>query len=161
MTRLVPDPSAQIAEAALVYVPKDLSFDVTPLPKGVEGILAFGTLQLQVDIANNRIIYVWGYAPYVSWKPAVLNPPLSKRATLVVVGTQLQPGVARELWAPGSKQGYVDVNTGWVCIGEPDTQGEAIEFALDCIAVLKGGQLLTLWLHPKELPANWKPGSTH
>src|SRR5260370_36844878 len=149
MTKLVVSSSGEITNGTLIYVPGDLAFNVTPLPANAHGTLLFSMLELRVDLTDYHIVYVWGYAPYLSWKPAILSPPSSQRAALVVVDTLLEPGIARELAAPGEKQGYVDINSGWVCIGDSNAQGEAIEFAPDCIAVINGGQLLTLWLHPK------------
>jgi hypothetical protein len=161
MIKLVINPLREITDTTLVYVPGDFSFNVIPLPRNAPGTLLFGTLELHVELTDYCIVYVWGYAPHLGWKPAVLNPPSSKRAALIVTGTEFQPGIGRELAAPGEKQGYVDINTGWVCLGNPSVQGEAIEFAPGCIADIKDGRLLTLWLHPKELPKNWSPGSTH
>lgn len=160
MTRFVIDPSKEITDTTLIYVPGDYAFNVDPFPN-VPGTLLFGMLEIHVDLKDYRVVYVWGYAPYVSWKPAVLTPPPSRRAALVVQDVRLEPGIARRLTAPGEKQGHVDINTGWVCLGDPNAQGEAVEFAPGCIAIIQDGQLLTLWLHPKELPKGWTPASTH
>jgi hypothetical protein len=123
MMRLVPDSSVEIVEATLIYVPKDLAFNVVPIPKRARGALLFNMLELSVDILTSQIVGVWGYEPHLSWKPATLSSPTAKREALVVVGTKLEPGVAQRLTRAGEKQGYVDVDTGWVCIGDPNAQG--------------------------------------
>jgi hypothetical protein len=161
MTRFAVDPSKQITGADLVYVPRDFAFNVVPLPGDASGTLLFGMLELHVNLTDYRVVYVWGYAPYLGWKLTSLNPPPSKRAALVVQDVRLEPGIARRLTAPEEKQGHVDIKTGWVCLGDPNAQGEAVEFASGCIAIVKDEQLLTLWLHPKELPKDWQSGSTH
>ncbi len=160
MTKLIINPSGEITSTTLIYVPGDFAFNVVPFSRNVSGTLLFSMLELHVDLTDYHVMYVWGYAPYLSWKPATLNPPPFKRAALVVSDTLLEPGIARELAEPGEKQGYVDINTGWVCIGDSNAQGEAIEFAPNCVAIINNGQLITLWLHPKELPKNWQPALT-
>ena len=41
---------------------------------------------------------------------------------------------------------------GGFVLGNPDQPGCAVEFAQNCIVVLEGEQIVSLWLHPRELP---------
>jgi hypothetical protein len=48
---------------------------------------------------------------------------------------------------------YVNTQTGWVCIGNPEKEGEAVEFINNCVAVIDNNQeLASLWLKPLSLP---------
>jgi hypothetical protein len=48
---------------------------------------------------------------------------------------------------------YVNIRTGWVCIGNPENKGNAVEFINNCVAVIDENKCLaSLWLKPKKLP---------
>jgi len=48
---------------------------------------------------------------------------------------------------------YVNQKTGWICVGNPERSGEAVEFMNNCVAVVdNNNKLVSLWLKPQELP---------
>jgi uncharacterized protein YbdZ (MbtH family) len=47
---------------------------------------------------------------------------------------------------------HVNVKTGWVCIGNPEKKGNAVEFINNCVAVIDDKEFVSLWLKPLKLP---------
>ena len=48
---------------------------------------------------------------------------------------------------------YVNVHTGWVCIGNPEKKGNAVQFINNCVAVIdENKEFVSLWLKPQSLP---------
>ncbi|MFI5305295.1 MAG: hypothetical protein ACHQYP_10950 [Nitrospiria bacterium] len=152
MTQILIDNSNSITETVLFYRSEDYAFYVEPVPTNAANSLSIDTLELCIDETDSRVVHVWGFCPYTAWKRASLKPPNSKRAVLRVADVQLKPGIVVKLPPDEIWPEYVDASNGWVCIGDPVAQGEAIEFAPDSVAVINRGQLLALWLHPRELP---------
>src|SRR5262249_50821309 len=107
----------------------------------------------------NRIVFVTGFCPYQSWRPARLTVPRFTRAALVVeTDRELTPGVSTRLNSREARwPTLVDARAGWVCLEMPGGRAplelRAVEFAPGCVAVIDNGQLVALWLHPQELPA--------
>jgi hypothetical protein len=156
MINFTVDFSCQIDDGVLVYRPQDLAFSVEPRPKSADSSLVVNTIELMVNRSNNQLVFVEGYCPYQGWKHKSLEPPVSQEGVLRISGVELKRGVAEPINSPGTYwEVHVDIATGWVCVGSEHTSGmTAIEFARGCIAVLKEGNLVALWLHPRELPPN-------
>jgi len=112
-------------------------------------------LELGTDPADGRVLCVTGYCPHTSWLPAGLGPPDSAHAELYAVTDEtLKAGVGlsvndypESIWTV-----RIDLTKEWLCIGDPDYAGGGIEFMPGCIAVLRNGALLALWLKPMKLP---------
>jgi hypothetical protein len=48
---------------------------------------------------------------------------------------------------------YVNTQTGWVCIGNPEKKGDTVEFINNCVAVIDDEKnFISLWLKPEKLP---------
>jgi hypothetical protein len=48
---------------------------------------------------------------------------------------------------------HVNTLTGWVCIGNPEKKGNAVEFINNCVAVIDSDfNFVSLWLKPQNLP---------
>lgn len=69
----------------LSYSPNDHAFGFEPddvnqqeVRRGSEGSgsIQIGTLQIEVSVATNRALYVWGYHPMGLWETRRLHPPL-------------------------------------------------------------------------------------
>lgn len=136
--------------SSLVYRPYDYAFDVEPKPEGGESSLLVNDLQLEID-DEGRVLYVWGYCPHTSWSTASVEPPLARRATLAAeTPDDLAPGtsmrISKERWPV-----HVDLQTGWVRVGRC-VEGDVVEFAPGVRACLSEGELVCLWLRPRELP---------
>jgi len=60
-------------------------------------------------------------------------------------------------FAYGINDGDLPVNinaqTGWICIGNPEKKGNAVEFINNCVAVIDDNkEFVSLWLKPDRLP---------
>ena len=136
----------------LVYRRNEFSFDTEPSEGGRAISIAVNEVQLFVD-DGGRVIYVSGYCPYHGWDQTSLTTPKYRRGDLIVV--DLNPGSIPTGMGFGlndlSSRWPVYVNPqGWVCIGDSADQGDqAVEFAPNCVAVLRGDSLVALWLHPR------------
>ncbi len=157
--KLVADPCKEVSDVTLVYRPRDLAFDAEPRRFDADTSLSVNDLELMVDGRDNRVVFLTGYCPHQAWKPATLSVPRFRRVGLVVESERdMQPGVSTRLNTRDARWPvFVDATSGWVCLERPGSRGAAetaaVEFAPGCVAVLDGGQLVALWLHPKELPA--------
>jgi hypothetical protein len=154
--KLAVDSSQQVSNSALVYRAKEYAFNAEPRPTDAD--TSVNDVELMVDGRDNRVVFVTGFCPYQSWRPAHLRVPRVRRAALrVEADRELQPGVSTRLNAREDRWPVlVDARTGWVCLEKPSERvvGEldAVEFAPGCVAILDGGELVALWLHPRELP---------
>ena len=131
----------------LTYVVEEYSFDISPIVKEIDFDLVINNLNLTV--ADKKVIQVWGLCPYSSWIKANYSVPNFKKGTLKVID-DLKPGFSYGLndveWPI-----YVNHQTGWVCIGNPEKSGKAVEFINNCVAVFDdNGELMSLWLRPKK-----------
>jgi hypothetical protein len=159
MMKLVADPGKEVSRVALVYRAKDYAFSAEPRPADADTSLSVNDLELMVDGRDNRVVFVTGYCPHQAWRPAKLTVPQFRRAGLVVeTDRELPPGVSTRLNSREARWPVlVDARAGWVCLEMPGAREaaglDAVEFAPGCLAVLDDGQLVALWLHPKELPA--------
>jgi len=135
----------------LLYLKNEYSFysENTPDLRGVSVLV--NDVELFFD-DDGQILYVSGYCPYQEWQKTPLVVPAYLSAGLVLVspepksvpsGTSIGINDLNSRW-------YVYVNVeGWICIGDPADRGDqAVEFAPNCVAVLKGDFLVALWLKP-------------
>ncbi len=138
----------------LFYRRDEYSFLAQPVPSGRGVSVVVNDVQLWFD-DEGRVLYVDGYCPYQGWQQTKLSPPAYSSAGLVV--TDPNPKSVPSGTAVGindlSSRWSVFVNPmGWVCIGDPADHGDkAIEFAPSSVVVLRGDQLIALWLHPTML----------
>jgi hypothetical protein len=148
--RFVVDHAFAMTPVPVDYFAEDHAFDVRPRPAS-DASVCVNDLELWIDA--DHVLYLTGYCPRQGWRPRPLHPPRAVRAGLQILDVELKPGIplpinSREDRWPVHVNGAV----GWVCIGDPDVKGEAVEFAEGCVAVLDGERLVALWLHPLHLP---------
>ena len=146
-------PGVYNRDVQLVYRRTEYSFNAAGLrPPECKASIAINEVQLEYG-DDRHVRCVTGYCPYQGWKETNWSPPLYSKAGLIVLNPQeIIPGVAVGLNDLTSRW-EVHVNRdGWVCLGEPSERGlQAVEFAPDCVAVLKGNTLVGLWLRPLML----------
>lgn len=158
----------KFAEGAIIvgqpiYNIEDYAFDFQGLPPGSGQSLMMNTLQLAFELSQLRILYAWGYNPYVNWKLMKSPTPIFKSGQLFFEfdsedKNDLFPGVGFDIKKDFEWPIYININSGWVCIGDPEAKShtEAVEFATDTIAVLDNGELEALWIKPKNLLEDFK-----
>ncbi|HTE01639.1 MAG TPA: hypothetical protein VK668_20265 [Mucilaginibacter sp.] len=138
-----------IEERVLTYIEEDYSFDMEPIVKQIDFELILNKLSLSV--LNNRIIQLWGYCGLNKNMKSNYEVPKYKKGILVVEN-YLEHSFAYGINGKDVPI-YVNIETGWVCIGNPTRPGNAVEFITNCVAVVnEQQQLISLWLKPNQLP---------
>lgn len=140
-----------IAEQRLLtYNNEECSFDIEPIDHEINFDIVVNKLNLTV-IEDNKIIQVWGFCGLNKSIKLDFEVPKSKKGVLKVLDN-LESGFAYGI----SKEDlpiYVNIQTGWVCIGNPEKSGNAVEFIKNCVAVIDTNkEFISLWLKPQSLP---------
>lgn len=142
----------------LVYRRSDRGLDVEPHPQEGVASLLVNDAQIELD-EEAHLMYVWGYCPHESWKPSKLNAPTGSPGRILFLGEAVIPGVSTRLndqrWPS-----LFDESSGWLCIGDPSSPGDAVEFSPGAIAVLRDGKLQALWLRPDIQAESLRAGAS-
>ncbi len=141
-----------LEQRELLYNAEEYSFDTEPSVQEVNFDILLNNLNLTVVDENNKIVQIWGFCSYLGWIRSNYNVPWFRKGVLKVIDN-LEAGVGS--YRVNSKEFpiYVNLQTGWLCIGNPDEKGYAVEFINNCVAVVDSKKdLVSLWLKPKSLP---------
>lgn len=133
----------------LSYIFSDYSFDMEPAVKEIGFYILINNLDLIVD-ENNKVVQLSGFCPCNNWIEMSSLVPKYERGILRVV-TELQLGFSFRLNNKHPWPVYINKKEGWICIGDPEKNGEAAEFLNNCVAVINNGELVSVWLKPKFL----------
>ena len=132
----------------LRYRRDEYGLDFEPAGGGGRSLLV-NDVQLEIS-AGNRVLHVWGLCPHPGWQATDQTPQLTRRTALQVADLpQLISGASLRLnqvrWPV-----YWNADSGWLWIAgaESSPTDDLIEFADGCVAVLRGGLLVGLWLQP-------------
>ena len=135
-------------EKKLIYDVDSYSFDMEPVVYGIDFEVIINSVALSV--LNKEVIQLWGFCPYGNWIKSNCQLPKAKPGILKIIDNRksgFSYGLNKKDWLI-----YVNVETGWVCIGNPEHKGEAVECIKNCIAVIDDKKLVSLWLKPELLP---------
>jgi hypothetical protein len=140
-------------QRTLIYREDEYSFDMEPWwSYGLDFEIAVNTITLTV--VDGKIIQLSGFCGLNKKMKANHNVPQSQKGELRVLHPEKYwdiagcYGVNKEDWSV-----RVNVKTGWVCIGNPEKKGNAVEFIKNCVAVVsEDNEFLSLWLKPDKLP---------
>lgn len=133
----------------LIYIPEEYSFYMSPVTRQISFDLVVNDINLTV--VDDYVTSVRGFCPHTKWEKIQTNPPPYITGKLRVA-TTLKPGLIYRINTVPLLV-HVNVMTRWICIGEPDLVGRAVEFITNCAAVIgDGGEFLALWLRPASLP---------
>lgn len=137
-------------ERVLTYNIEECSFDIEPIVQEICFDIVVNYLNLTV-VDDNKVIQVWGFCGFATWIKADCKVPKSAKGTLYVID-DLECGFAYGV----NKEDfpvYINTQTGWLCIGNPEGSGKAVEFINNCVAVIDTeGEFISLWLKPQTLP---------
>ena len=137
-------------QRTLIYNVEEYSFDVEPTVQEVEFDVVVNKLNLTV-IDNGKVVQVWGFSGYYEWKKSDCIVPQSQRGILKVTDN-LDYGLSYRVREEDFPV-FVNLQSGWVCIGDPKRTGQTVEFINNCIAVIDNNQeFVSLWLKPQSLP---------
>ncbi len=136
-------------QKVLLYRAEEHSFEMIPWEKEIDFDIAINTLTLTVS--DTKIIQLSGFCGLNTKMKVDYNVPESKKGLLTVLGN-FEYGFAYRI-KDKEFSVYVNTQTGWICIGDPLKQGNAVEFINNCIAVIdKENNFVSLWLKPQTLP---------
>ena len=142
--------SNDIGQQVLVYLPEECSFYTGERADNkidLELILN----KLSLPVVDNKIIDVNGFCGIDKSMLSNFQTPVYKKGVLKVE-SNLDFGFAYGINEDDFPV-YLNAQTGWVCIGNPEKKGNAIEFIKNCIAVIDDEkEFISLWLKPQSLP---------
>jgi len=137
-----------VEERSLKYWADEYSFDSEPPVGDVLFDAVLNKLNLSAN-DNGRIVQIWGYCPYGEWQDTNHRAPFAKQGELIVID-DLEPGYSYRINSDSDWPVFCNHDSGWVCIGSPNTHGQAVEFMSNCISVVNDeGDLVALWLRPE------------
>jgi hypothetical protein len=135
----------------LTYEVGECSFNIKP--RASEAIvvdLALNALELNVA-DNKKIIEVLGFLRGARIQ-SNYDVPKYKEGSLKVID-DLETGVGSYRVTKEDLPIYINTQTGWLCIGDPEQKGNAVEFINHCVAVIDNNkEFVSLWLKPQLLP---------
>jgi hypothetical protein len=141
-----------VKQATLTYDIEECSFDTEPTVQEINFDVVLNKLNLTAIDDDNKIVQVWGFCGYNEWIKSSYEIPERKRGTLKVLD-DLTSGVGSYSINGKDLPVYVNVQTGWLCIGNPEKKGNAVEFIKNCVAVIDDDkEFVSLWLKPERLP---------
>jgi len=143
------DYKSRTEEKSLVYRKDEFSFDMEPWVNIMDLELALNHLTLTV--VDNKIIQLSGFCGLSYSMNSNICIPEYKTGALMIEHN-LKNGFAHGIYDEDQPV-YLNIKSGWVCIGDPLNLGNAVEFIQNCVAVISDdGKLLSLWLKPTALP---------
>ncbi|MDH5250948.1 MAG: hypothetical protein OEW40_18290 [Cyclobacteriaceae bacterium] len=143
------DQNDKIGQGKLTYLVDEFSFNMEPIVYKIDIELIVNKLSLAVT--DSQVVHVSGFCGYKEWIGTDKNVPKYVRGALKVE-YDLKHGLAYGI-NDEDLPVYVNSKTGWVCVGNPERDGIAVEFINNCVAVIDdAGEFTSLWLRPPSLP---------
>jgi hypothetical protein len=144
--RFIIDYSRDPEEKDLVYYLDEYSFDMKPWVNFMDIELAINKLTLTV--LDNQIIQLSGFCSLPKLMNSNICTPDYSKGRLMIEHNQ-KPGFTFRIYEEDQPV-YLNNKSGWVCIGDPSKEGNAVEFIKNCLAVVDSdGNLKSLWLKPR------------
>lgn len=136
----------------LVYIPEEHSFYMDSAVNKIEIELIVNKISLAVS--DNIVVNVSGFCGLSKSMKSNYQVPEYKKGCLQVEHN-LNNGFAYGVNDDDNYEYpvYINVQCGWVCIGNPEKKGNAVEFINNCVAVIDDDkEFVSLWLKPERLP---------
>lgn len=141
-----------IEPKTLIYDIEECSFDTEPTVQEINFDVLINKLNLTVIDNDNRIVQVWGFCGYNEWIKSSYEVPERKKGNLKILD-DLTSGVGSYSIYKEELPVYINVQSGWACIGNPEGKGHTVEFINNCVAVIDDNkEFVSLWLKPEKLP---------
>jgi len=145
----------------LIYDIEYCSFDTEPTVREINFDVVINKLNLTAIDDDNKIVQVWGFCGYNEWIKSRYEAPERKKGTLKILD-DLESGIGSFSINKEDVPMYVNVQTGWLCIGNPEKKGNAVEFINNCVAVIDDDkEFISLWLKPCPFPVLSRPRECH
>jgi hypothetical protein len=147
--KFVVEYGGRVQERVLTYTTADCAFSMESFTSAYELVLVLNKLNLA--LVDSRVAQIDGFCGFGDWVKSDYEAPEYKRESLKVEH-DLKNDFAYGVY-DGDLPTYVNTESGWICIGDPQKSGKAVEFINDCVAVIDTSQeLVALWLKPQALP---------
>jgi len=145
------DYTADVQQKSLMYDVEECAFYTNPSVNEINFDIVLNKLNLTTVDDDNKIVQLWGFCGYKEWINAKYNVPKSRTGALKIIET-LEGGLAYKI-SNEDFPVYVNKQSGWICIGNPEEKGNAVEFITGCVAVINDDKnFVSLWLKPQSLP---------
>lgn len=131
----------------ITYDEESYSFEVIgDKPDSVSSYL-LNDINLEVS-QSGTILYIWGLCPNTLWKQMDIDPGklISGKVIIKDTDTKITPGISKRINPNKRWEVFANPETGWLCIGDPFSEGTKVEFGLNLAAVIKGEDLKALWV---------------
>jgi len=146
------DYSGSKQDRLLTYHIEEYSFDMEPSVQWINFDIVVNKLNLTVVDEDNKIVQLDGFCGLNASMKSNYAVPESQKGILRVTD-DLKPGFGSYYVKKEEQPVFINMQTGWVCIGDPVMQGEAVEFINNCVAVIDDNrEFVALWLKPDVLP---------
>lgn len=136
----------------LEYLEEEHSFYMGQIIDKIDVELIINKIALEVS--NSIIVHLSGFCGLNKTMVSNYKVPKYKRG-LLRIESILEFGLAYNVHNNFSYEYpvYINIQSGWVCIGSPKKEGHAVEFINNCVAVINNNkEFVSLWLKPKKLP---------
>lgn len=112
--------------------------------------VAIGTLQLEVGVATQRLLFAWGLHPRSTWVTDRLDPPGALEGeVLIYPGRPLLAGVTIMVAPVGAWRTRYDPENGWIRIeADGRIDDECLEIASSVVIGIKNDTLHSILLQP-------------
>lgn len=152
--------SNRILAGKQIYRRNEYSFDFIPASPdfirkliGDKGStsLSIDTLQIEVSIQQNRLLYVWGYYPWFKWKKKDLPEMNYSDGEVFLSEQELVMGVSIDIDASKNWFTLYDEETGRIVVTYTENFADAnmIRITNDTLLGLKKNMLQCLCIHPQ------------
>lgn len=131
----------------LTYDTDEFSFDTEPSIQEINFDVVINKLSLSAVDGDNKIVQLRGFCGYKEWQRSNFEPPHYKTGTLKVAGN-IEGGFSYRVGKDDLPM-FINVQSGWLCIGSPRKNGNAVEFINNCVIVIDDDrEFISLWLRP-------------
>ena len=132
----------------LIYIPEEYSFYRDSVVNKIDIELIVNKISLTVS--DNIIVNVSGFCGLDKTMKSNYQVPAFQKGILKVEHN-LKYGFAYGINEKDLPV-HINIQTGWVCIGNTEKRGQAVEFINNCVAVIDDNQeFVSLWLKPQKL----------
>lgn len=134
---------------SLTYIAEECSFYMEPIENEIDFELILNKISLSV--VENKVIQLSGFCGLDKSMKSRYQVPVYRSGCLKVQHN-LNYGFAYGINDKDFPV-YVNTQTGWICVGDPEKQECAVEFINNCVAVIDDNtNFIALWLKPETLP---------
>lgn len=134
----------------LIYDAEEFSFETEPSIQEINFDIVINRLSLSAVDDDNKIVQLRGFCGYKEWQKSNYEPPKYKAGILKVAG-HLEEGFSYSV-SKDDLPMFINVQSGWLCIGNPEKKGNTVEFINNCVVVIDDDkEFISLWLKPETL----------